>query len=124
MGDWAAGLALNPPPDPVIAVARRQLLEVAGLCVAARKAPYVKALMQAEHRTGDCTLIGHGAAGAAESALINGTAAHGEDFDDTFEGTPVHTGSTVVPAVLAACEDNHRSGADLLAGISAGVELM
>lgn len=121
---WAGGLASNPPPAPVVAIARRQLLDVAGLCVAARHTPYVKALMDAEPGAGECTLIGHGGAGAAHSALVNGTAAHGEDFDDTFEGTPVHTGSVVVPAVLAACEDQHRSGADLLAGICAGVELM
>lgn len=124
LGTWAVGLASNPPPRPVIAVARRQLLDIAGLCVAARHTPYVRALMQAEHRAGSCTLIGHGTASPAESALVNGTAAHGEDFDDTFEGTPVHTGSAVVPAVLAACESDHRTGADLLAGISAGTELM
>jgi 2-methylcitrate dehydratase PrpD len=124
LGAWAADLASNPPPAAVSAVAKRQLLDVAGLCVAARHTPYVKALLEAEYCSGDCTLIGHGAADAAEAALTNGTAAHGEDFDDTFEGTPVHTGSAVVPAVLAACEANRRSGADLLAGICAGVELM
>ncbi len=124
LGGWAAALRSHPPPAEVAAVARRQLLDVAGLCIAARRTPYVSALLRAEKRPGDCTVIGHGTADAAGAALINGTAAHGEDFDDTFEGTPVHTGSVVVPAVLAACEAHARSGADVLAGISAGVELM
>jgi 2-methylcitrate dehydratase PrpD len=29
-------------------------------------------------------------------------AVHGEDFDDTFEGTPVHVGAVMVPAMLSA----------------------
>jgi 2-methylcitrate dehydratase PrpD len=56
--------------------------------------------------------------------MVNGTAAHGEDFDDTFEGTPVHTSAVVVPAVLAACERDGLSGADALKGIAVGSELM
>ena len=48
---------------------------------------------------------------AAGAALVNGTAAHGEDFDDTFEGGPVHAGAVVVPAVLAACERHNPDGA-------------
>ena len=34
----------------------------------------------------------------AYDAFVNGTAAHGEDFDDTFEGGPVHAGAVIVPA--------------------------
>ena len=47
----------------------------------------------------------------ATAAFVNGTAAHGEDFDDTFEGGPVHAGAVIVPAVLAACERYGRDGA-------------
>ena len=46
---------------------------------------------------------GHaGGFSAEDAALINGTAAHGEDFDDTYEGGPVHSATVIVPAVLAA----------------------
>ena len=54
--------------------------------------------------------------------LINGTAAHGEDFDDTFEGGPVHAGAVIVPAVLAACERHRLHGQAALIGIAVGVE--
>src|SRR6202521_5200270 len=60
----------------------------------------------------------------AGAAFINGTAAHGEDFDDTFEGGPVHAGAVIVPAVLAACERYALSGAAALIGIAAGVETL
>ena len=59
---------------------------------------------------------------APAAAFVNGTAAHGEDFDDTFEGGPVHAGAVVVPAVLAAAEQEGFDGASALLGIAAGVE--
>jgi 2-methylcitrate dehydratase PrpD len=74
---------------------------------------------------GRCTAIGHaGTFHAEDAAMINGTAAHGEDFDDTFEGGPVHSGAVVVPAVLAACERFSRDGHAALLGIASGVETL
>jgi 2-methylcitrate dehydratase PrpD len=74
---------------------------------------------------GPCTVFGHeGSYSPEDAAMLNGTAAHGEDFDDTFEGGPVHSGAVVVPAVLAACERFGRDGASALLGIAAGVEAM
>src|SRR5262249_41476309 len=61
---------------------------------------------------------------SAGAACVNGTAAHGEDFDDTFEGGPVHAGAVVVPAVLAACERHNPDGQAGLRGIAVGVETM
>src|SRR5262249_25165169 len=58
----------------------------------------------------------------AGAAFVNGTAAHGEDFDDTFEGGPVHAGAVVVPAGLAACERHHLAGPSALIGVAVGVE--
>ena len=58
---------------------------------------------------------------AASAAFINGTAAHGEDFDDTFEGGPVHAGAVIVPAVLAACERHRPDGPAALLGIAVGM---
>jgi len=101
------------------------LIDVAGLCVAARKSDYISALKKSLDSGGACTALGHRATFHPEdAAMLNGTAAHGEDFDDTFEGGPVHSGAAVVPAVLAACERFARRGNDALLGIAAGVETM
>ena len=101
------------------------LIDVAGLCVAARNRDYVISLKNSLDQNGDCTAIGHAETWSPEdAALLNGTAAHGEDFDDTFEGGPVHSGAVVVPAVLAACERFGRSGHDALLGVAAGVETL
>jgi 2-methylcitrate dehydratase PrpD len=61
--------------------------------------------------------------GVEGAAFVNGTAAHGEDFDDTYEGGPVHAGAVVVPAVLAAAQRHGASGADLMRGIAIGAEV-
>jgi 2-methylcitrate dehydratase PrpD len=101
------------------------LVDVAGLCVTARNQDYVKAALAGLDDDGPCTAIGHERTlSSAGAAFVNGTAAHGEDFDDTFEGGPVHAGAVVVPAVLAACERHRPAGAAALLGIAVGSEVM
>ena len=101
------------------------LIDVIGLAVTARNEDYIKAVLAACDDDGPCTAIGHTRPlSAAAAALVNGTAIHGEDFDDTFEGGPVHAGAVIVPAVLAACERHKRDGKAALLGIAVGVETM
>jgi len=101
------------------------LIDVAGLCVAARNSDYVRSALNGWEASGRCTAIGHARTlDAAGAAFVNGTAAHGEDFDDTFEGGPVHAGAVIVPAVLALAEREKLQGKDVAQGIALGVELM
>jgi 2-methylcitrate dehydratase PrpD len=101
------------------------LIDVVGLAVTARNEDYVKATLAACDDDGPCTAIGHSRTlSAAAAAIVNGTAIHGEDFDDTFEGGPIHAGAVVVPAVLAACERHALDGPAALLGIAVGVETM
>jgi 2-methylcitrate dehydratase PrpD len=105
--------------------AEKLLVDIAGLCVAARGSDYVLAALGSWESGGACTAIGHTRAlDSAGAAFVNGTAAHGEDFDDTFEGGPVHAGAVVIPAILAVSEREQVKGADALAGIAVGCELM
>src|ERR1041384_553872 len=105
--------------------AEQLLIDIAGLCVAARKTDYVLAAVKSWESGGACTAIGHGRAlDSGGAAFVNGTAAHGEDFDDTFEGGPVHAGAVVVPAVLAVVEKFGVEGSSVLKGIAVGVEAM
>jgi len=121
----AAGAQRAKLSPAMAAVAERLLVDVAGLCVAARKADYVQAALAAWEADGRCTAIGHARTlDAAGAAFVNGTAAHGEDFDDTFEGGPVHSGAVIVPAVLAVAEREKISGSDAARSIAIGVEVM
>ncbi len=119
--------ALTPAMIPASVRTRTEelLIDVTGLCVAARDTDYIRALIAGVDAGGPCTAIGHAATfGAATAAMINGTAAHGEDFDDTFEGGPVHSSAVVMPAVLAASERFGRDGRAALTGMVAGIETL
>jgi 2-methylcitrate dehydratase PrpD len=112
-------------PAPVAQMCDAVLMDVAGLCVAARNSDYVQAALRSTAEPGACTVIGHaGAFNVATAALCNGTAAHGEDYDDTFEGGPVHAGAVIIPAVLAAAERHGLAGSDAGRGIAVGCEVM
>ncbi len=117
--------AVGTLPDAVRAKCEETLIDVVGLCLAARNEDYVQAALNGWDDDGPCTAIGHTRTlSAAGAAFVNGTAAHGEDFDDTFEGGPVHAGAVLVPAVLAACERYGIDGAAALKGIAIGIETM
>src|SRR6201997_4486933 len=120
-----AALAPARLPAPVRRKCEDLLIDVVGLCLTARNEDYVKAALAGWDEEGPCSAIGHARGmSAAGAAFVNGTAAHGEDFDDTFEGGPVHAGAVIVPAVLAACERHRRDGRAALLGIAVGVETM
>jgi 2-methylcitrate dehydratase PrpD len=123
--DRVAAIHAGALPPKVRSRCEDLLIDAAGLCVAARATDYVRALIASVDGGGACTAIGHpGAFHAEDAAMINGTAAHGEDFDDTFEGGPVHSGAVIVPAVLAACERFGADGRSALLGIASGVEAL
>jgi len=101
------------------------LIDVVGLCVTARNEDYIKSALAGCDDEGPCTAIGHARGfSAASAAFVNGTAAHGEDFDDTFEGGPVHAGAVIVPAVLGVCERHKPDGHAAFFGIAVGTEVM
>ncbi|HEU4923016.1 MAG TPA: MmgE/PrpD family protein [Burkholderiales bacterium] len=123
VGEWAA--ALQPPslPTTTQSAVRRLMLDITGLCVAARKADYIKALLASAVAKGNATAIGHASVlSPYDAALVNGSAAHGEDFDDTFEGGPIHAGAAIVPAALALAEHRGLDGAAVTKGIVVGTE--
>lgn len=125
LADWVDQLV----PDQLDAAMERAALEtvidVLGLCVAARGADYTLSTIAASEDAGDSTVIAQPMRRSPyAAALINGTAAHGEDFDNTFEGCPVHSGAVIVPAVLALAERHKLDGAHTLLAVAAGIEVM
>jgi 2-methylcitrate dehydratase PrpD len=124
LADWIARSASTPIPPEVADMSERLLLDYTGLCAAAVNNDYVRSTL-AVADPGPCTAFGHTAKyDMYGAALVNGTAAHGEDFDDTFEGGPVHSSAVVLSAVIAACERFGRTGDDALRGSAVGIELL
>src|SRR5450631_997991 len=123
LADKIVALRVGGLPEATTRKCEDLLIDVVGLCVTARNEDYIASALAGWDDDGPCTAIGHARPmSAAGAAFVNGTAAHGEDFDDTFEGGPVHAGAVVVPAVLAACERYRLHGQAALLGIAVGVE--
>lgn len=124
LAEWIGAIDSKDLPAPTRDKARDILTDIVGLCVAARHTDYVAATLGA-NEPGDHVIIGQSIkASASSAALVNGTASHGEDFDDTFEGGPVHSGVVIVPALVAAAQtysfDNNR----LMLGLCVGTEIL
>ncbi len=122
---WLADLDKSTLPRHVVEAANKVVLDIAGLTISARNEAYTDAVLDSWEGAGGCTVLGRERTlDPAGAALVNGTMAHGEDFDDTFEGSPLHAGAAAVPAVLAVCERHGRGGPDVLRGIAAAIETM
>ena len=121
---WATALEPESLPETTLTKCRDVLVDTVGLCLAARHTDYVAAV-KAASEPGDHIIIGHRErVSPSSAALINGTAAHGEDFDDTFEGGPVHSGVVIVPAILGAAQRYQLGTERMLLGIAAGTEVL
>jgi hypothetical protein len=87
LAERIATLDVTQLPSATRRVCEDLLVDVVGLCLAARQEHYVNAALAAWDEDGPCTVLGRAMLrSAAGAAFVNGTAAHGEDFDDTFEG--------------------------------------
>ena len=88
LGARSARLEAAALPARLTATAQNLVLDVTGLCIAARRSDYVAAMLAGldDGAGATATVIGHErTCDTASAILVNGTAAHGEDYDDTFE---------------------------------------
>ena len=96
--------ARAPLPPPAERAARRTLLNVLGTAVSAAGSAAVGVLIAAADeagRAGDVTVPGlTRTLDPYWAALVTGTAAHLDDFDDTHLATVIHPGASSLAAVL------------------------
>lgn len=113
-------------PDDVRAVARHCVLDWIGVTVAGSAEPaaaIVRDLALTDGGAPQSTLLGTGErVPAAQAALVNGTASHALDFDDVMSAMGGHPTVPVLPALLAAAQQEGASGGALLAALVAGLE--
>jgi 2-methylcitrate dehydratase PrpD len=115
-----------PLPPQVAYAARRTLFNVLGTAIGAAGSSAVAALIAAAREQ-----RGDGAAGVPGrpetldpywAALVAGTAAHLDDFDDTHLATVIHPGAATLAAVLALAPETGVSGSALLSAFAIGCE--
>lgn len=125
LASWATGVRLADLPTAVREQVLATVIDTVGLSLSARHERYAIACLDSWDADGPCTVLGHARRlDAGGAAFVNGTAAHGEDFDNTFEGCPVHSGAVIVPAILALAERDGLSGAQATAAMAVGIEII
>jgi len=122
---WGKNLKVKDIPEKTQFTLKFLLKDICGIILSARNEEYVKSLVETYKGSGNLISLGHSERfDLFSSAIIAGTAAHGEDFDDTFEGNPMHVGATMIPAMLSAAQKFNLSGDQILKGLAVGSELI
>ncbi len=124
LADWIAQLADAEISDNARRATEDTVIDTVGLTIAALDTDYGQAARKAFDQRGGCSVWGlEQGFEASSAAVINGTCGHGEDYDNTYEGCPVHSGVVVVPALFAAGESMGLSAAAVMRGMVVGIEV-
>ena len=124
---WSSAVDIGAVPGEVIHAARRCIVDVVGVSLAATAQPLSRRVLEYARR-----VYAPGAAGAlgfpdrlspVGAALVNGTSGHALDFDDTSYTGIMHGSTVVLPAALAATEEVAGEGRRLLEAFIAGSEV-
>ena len=113
-------------PSEAVYWSKVAVMDTLGVMLAGSReeAPHIVEEVLALGGDGPCLIVGSNRrAGPLDAALINGTAAHVLDFDNTAAHMGGHVSAVMVPALLAAAEAFDCSGRDLLLGHVAGYEV-
>lgn len=114
-------------PAAALDVARLSVYDCLAVAIAGAGEPVsvaVRELVSGEGGTAQASAIGLPARiPARAAAMLNGTAAHALDYDDTHFDFVGHPTVAVLPAALAVAEQRQASGKDLLEAFLTGVEV-
>jgi 2-methylcitrate dehydratase PrpD len=128
LAGFTSTLSADALPPEVALAAKLHVLDTLGCGLAAFAvgvASGARDAMLEPGTTGPATAIGapHGLPGT-DAAFYNAVTCHALDFDDTHTGSIAHVSVAIVPAALAAAEAQGATGAELLAAIVAGNEVV
>jgi len=124
LGEFIASLSFDRLPAEALAAVQRGAVDCIGVLLAGRDEPVVdlvRTLPGGKDADGEArVLFDRGRAEPSFAALVNATAAHALDYDDT--GIDGHPSVVLMPAVLAEGERLGASGAELVTAYVAGYE--
>ena len=124
LADFIHDLDIAKIPASVVEKTKVRLLDGLGTALAAHGLPVPSvALAFVKGNTGPATVIGYpDALPPVDAAFVNATLINGRSQDDFLQKS--HAGAVTIPSALALAQANGRAGADVLAGIIAGYELV
>jgi 2-methylcitrate dehydratase PrpD len=121
---FAASLSFDALPEEVVASVRLRTLDVLGIALASSRGDWAPAVIAlAGEGGGECTVLGTARTAPLPLAiLVNGTLAHGLDFDDTHAASITHASAVILPTVLAMAEARDLDGRRAITAAVAGYE--
>lgn len=125
---WVSALRFEDLPGEIAEAAKLQIVDTLGVAWAGSKAESVDQVRRVIADTGGAPQSRVWCFGdrlpATQAAFVNGMLAAALDFDTLHERANVHSDGVVLPAVMALAEVRGASGAELIAALVAGGELM
>lgn len=110
---------------PVAEAARRHLLDGLGCLLAGGRGRLAHMARMAFPGPGPCSLYGlEGAAPPGPAAFVNAISLYSIALNDVHKEAGAHPGAVVLPALLAGAELKPARGADFIAAMVAGYDLM
>ncbi len=112
-----------------VRMTRLSLLDALGVTLAAsRLGEGVAAFADVARDTGgrpEASVIGFGFRTSSLAAVLaNGAGAHALDFEDAYDGAPIHPNAASVPVAMALAERLNASGQDILTALAVGCDLV
>jgi 2-methylcitrate dehydratase PrpD len=124
---FAADLRFDALPPAVVGKMKLHVLDLLGVALAASSMDFASAVASVAQGMGgppEATAIGlRVRLPAPAAALVNGTLAHGLDYDDTHAESVVHVSAAAVPTGLAACEAANGDGRRFFTALALGMEV-
>ena len=123
---FATGFSRAPLPAEVAHHAQRALIDWYASIYPGLDTPSVQALthtLAEDLDRGTAQLVQGRAATLRAAALIQGTAAHAAEVDDSFRDAMYHPGAATIAAALAAAQSVKASGPEFLRAVVLGYEI-
>ena len=127
LAEYAAQLTFADLPAATVEKTKQAVLDLLGIAIRAsverESSAVTRKVVDELGAPGRATGIGIGPRYQPQyAALLNATFAHTLDFDDTHEGSSLHPGAPVIPAVLAIGEEKEATGRQVVPAIVAGYD--
>ncbi len=126
LAHFAVGVDASTIPPSVYDHAKVAFMDWVAVTLAGKEDPLVKKLIDYADLMGgkqQATILGHKVRkSVAQATLINGSASHALDYDDTLRSFLGHPSVTLFPGLLALAEWQEKSGRDFLTSYLVGLQ--
>ena len=126
--EYAAGLKYENIPETAVNMTKQDIFDSLSTALAGSSVQGIREMMKVADGWGGnpqatCFVFGKKYP-ANVAGMINTVMIHGYDFDDTHDTAMMHSGCMIVSAALAAAEkEGTVSGRDLIAAVTAGLDI-